>query len=250
MTSRTRLAADGHFQFDLPWCCSRSHARRSPGRPPQSERLHPIKNFSMEVNEFQQIMRCCTYVSAVSVMLASHRRLLVLVPAYHQVSTVVTGVDTNDVVSLLLEQLRALMLACGRRASFSAGGQRHGAESWHRILAGEVGWLLLSADQQSGCLGASTVRVVVEAGWLPMAGQVATVLVLIVILVLVVIIPTLKHIFQKNAIKFETRVTSNETRDKKITFTIPYAMLCVSVYLPRYSFKIRGFQSLHPAAKS
>ena len=61
---------------------------------------------------------------------------------------------------------------------------------------------------------------------------------------------TLKHIFQKNAIKFETRVTSNEQRDKKITFTIPYAMLCVSVYLPRYSFKIRGFQSLHPTAKS
>ena len=51
-------------------------------------------------------------------------------------------------------------------------------------------------------------------------------------------------------LKFETRVTSNETRDKKITSTIPYAMLCVSVYLPRYSFKIRGFQSLHPTAKS
>ena len=61
---------------------------------------------------------------------------------------------------------------------------------------------------------------------------------------------TLKHIIQKNAIKFETRVTSNEQRVKKITFTIPYAMLCVSVYLPRYSFKIRAFQSLHPTAKS
>ena len=35
---------------------------------------------------------------------------------------------------------------------------------------------------------------------------------------------TLKHIIQENAIKFETRVTSNEQRVKKITFTIPYAM--------------------------
>ena len=70
-------------------------------------------------------------------------------------------------------------------------------------------------------------------------------------------IVTLKHIFQKNAIEFETRATSNEqratsneTRAKKITFTIPYAILCVSVYLPRYPFRIRGFQSLHPTAKS
>ena len=50
--------------------------------------------------------------------------------------------------------------------------------------------------------------------------------------------------------KHEQRATSNETRDKKITFTIPYAILCVSVYLPRYPFRIRGFQSLHPTAKS
>ena len=37
--------------------------------------------------------------------------------------------------------------ACLREASLSAGGQRHGAESWQRILAGEAGWLLPSADQ-------------------------------------------------------------------------------------------------------
>ena len=41
--------------------------------------------------------------------------------------------------------------------------------------------------------------------------------------------------------RHETRVTSNEKRAKKIYATIPYAILCISVTLPRYSTKIRGF---------
>ena len=57
----------------------------------------------------------------------------------------------------------------------------------------------------------------------------------------------MSHIFQKNATKFETRITRHETT---VYATIPYAMLCVSVYSPILSTKIRCFLSLHSSVQT